>query len=163
MQIKHLSIVVLLAMGALDEVKAASPTTQACLSREAARKIWPRTYLYWKRGPSGARCWSDRRGGRTVQSVRPAPLPSSQEAPLVIPPEAVPSIPKPEPLPMIKWEWEPRREEPFSTFAQGEEPDIWPKLEDNSRHFEWLAGFMAALLAYWLWRRWERRKLNVKN
>ena len=137
----------------------------ACLSREAARKAYPRTYLYWhKRSVLVLRCWSATRKGEAYREWSRHSCDSSskhrQEALLMIPPEIVPSLPKPEAPPPIRWDWEPMAR--YTTF-EGEEPDVWPTLEDNERHFGWMAGFMAAILTYLLWRRHERRKINVQN
>jgi len=149
-----------LLLVAQNEAHSASPPP-SCLSHKEAKATYRGAYLYWHRGPSGARCWSDRRRQSSVVKVAPNAVRTElAEGPLMIPPEIVPTLPKPEVDPPMKWEWEPMAR--YTTF-EGEEPDTWPKLEDNSRHFEWFAGFIAAILVFWLWRRYERRKINVVN
>jgi len=146
------------AMVAVALLLFASSATKAagqCLTKSEARKVFPRSHLYWG-NVEGRRCWSDRRGGRTrfgeVKSLPPqrGTLPPSprvlrEAEPLpaprlpLIPPELVPVIAPPTPVPPPpmpfdqRWietgQGEPPRSERevifFSTF-QGEPPDVWP-------------------------------------
>ena len=88
----------------------------------------------------------------------------------MIPPELVPSLPAPvkeEPKPVLdpQWDWvmNARAESrPFSTFAEGTEPDTWPPLEEEPISFLWLLVAIPLLLILWLWNK-EMNRLHIKR
>jgi len=88
----------------------------------------------------------------------------------MIPPELVPSLPSPvkeEPKPVLdpRWDWimnERAGHEPFSTFAEGTEPDIWPPLEEEPISPLWLLVTIPLLLILLIWNR-EMSKLRIEK
>ena len=145
-----------------------------CLSRSEARALWPRTHLYWNYS-SGTRCWSSRRGGsrssrqavRVVRDGAPAPPPPSA------PPETLAELMPPrwqDNHPPGQWAWIAQARAaahdddiPFSTFAPGAEPDVWPPLDDTSRGgivIVVMSGLFAMALGLALWR-WRLGRLRV--
>ena len=76
-----------------------------CMSRNEARKVWPRAYLYWSGGSRGQRCWSNRRGGRGIIFVPTKVQAAVPPEPLDIPPDAVADMMPWLKVPLIEWRW----------------------------------------------------------
>lgn len=131
-----------------------------CLSVGEARLLWPREHLYWY-ASSGKRCWSNNRRSRSpvarsVAAPAPAPRPPTPWVPL--PPELTlgpyynpPPPPPPERHPTLEYapfqgDWP--GDVVYTTFAPGQEPDVWPPLEpppEPPRGHYWTAGAAAVL------------------
>jgi hypothetical protein len=54
----------------LVSVSTPGPGAEVCLSKHEARKLWPRSHIYWY---SSDRCWSNRRGPPRGIKVDPVP------------------------------------------------------------------------------------------
>jgi hypothetical protein len=54
----------------LVSVSTPGPGAEVCLSRHEARKLWPRSHIYWY---SSDHCWSNRRGPPRNIKVDPVP------------------------------------------------------------------------------------------
>lgn len=152
----------------LANTAEAAPRSEACLSYGEAKRVYRGAYLHWRTGTHGRRCWgvSDkRRTGR----IRSEPRPERADHILA---QAEPPPERWNLLDHPSWAWvakarlidqgrfkddEPQpwtEMVPFSTFAMGEEPDVWPALAKETAAPWWraaVAGLLGALAAWAVW------------
>ena len=150
------------------------PSTGRCMSYGEAKRLHRGAYLRWIAGARGRRCWD--------VSGRRARTPVRGEGVRALSPEVRAEQPPPEPWNLLdhpSWAWvklarlrPPPIDEPepwvdlvpfeavFSTFAPGEEPEVWPQMETAAPG--WGAAVVALLVgmlvgASLMWRpRWLR-------
>lgn len=135
-------------------------------------------YLYWHTEGS-KRCWSNRRVGRAMLGparravLDPDPTPAPPPPALVMPAGLMPPhLIEPAPRTILdspRWAWVAdaraaahEDDVPYSTFAPGTEPDIWPRIERPMPAvvITLLIGQIALLLALLLWR-WHAARLRM--
>jgi len=151
------------------EAHSADVNAKACLTRNEARALYPRAYLYWSGGSRGQRCWSNRRGRRHVVPGRAWIVQAS------VPPKEQ-EIEHIEPALMWQpqWSWvfeavnsRAQAEEPFTTWPPGTEPDVWPSLENPPSNTPGtvlvvLCGIAAFMFGTAL-TRWHSRRIRISR
>ena len=153
----------------------------SCLSYAEAKKAYRGAYLHWRSGAKGERCWAAR--GEKQRPKKREPFfaqaqPEEKQPPKIEPPRnAVQIVQTVQTVQIVqsdverRWPWvemgsinpmgvnSPEIDAPpYSTFAPGAEPDVWPVLEKQTASPVGEAAALVAIVACvaglgWRWRR----------